>query len=459
MRTIGGRGRAVQSFRRMGKGIPGPGRFETLRRLAPNPFPRFGPFLVEMTQRYGHAVAFALPWRHYVFLNDPMLVKDVFVTQQHVFSKSLGARSLRYLLGEGLLTSEDPVHRRMRRIVQPAFHRERIAKYARVMEEHAQFFVERITPNEPFDVHAAMTELTLRIATTTLFGSDESGSTKLVSDAMRVMMEEFPYILLPFGWLRQRLPLPRRRRFERARARLDEIIYDLIDRRRRDGTDTDDALSMLLGAREVETGSSVTSEQIRDEVMTLFMAGHETTANLLTWTFYLLAQYPEADARLGSAAKTGDDGFVSRVLREGIRLYPPAWLIGRESLREVTLVDGSVIPKKTTVFISPQLLHRSPEYFADPLRFDPDRWLGPEPPPFAFVPFGGGSRRCIGEDFAWTEAAIVLSAIARRFRFVLEPGARVTALASVTLRPAGPVLMRAIARAESAASACVAAQA
>ncbi|MBV8375239.1 MAG: cytochrome P450 [Candidatus Eremiobacteraeota bacterium] len=433
----------------MPKRIPGPGRLETLRRLAPNPFPRFGPFLVEMTKRYGHAVAFALPWRRYVFLNDPTLIKDVFVTQQQAFSKSLGARSLRYLLGEGLLTSEDPLHRQMRRIVQPAFHRERVAAYARNMEAHAQRYVERIEPNELFDVHAAMTALTLGIATTTLFGSDESGSTRFVSDALRVMMEEFPYLLLPLGRLWQRVPLPRKRRFDAARRRLDTIIYGLIDRRRCAGANSDDALSMLLAARDVETGLRVTDEQIRDEVMTLFMAGHETTANLLTWALYLLAKHPEADSRLGNAALEGDAGFVSRVLHESMRLYPPAWIIGRESLREVTLVDGSIIAAKTTVFISPQLLHVRPEYFVDPLRFDPDRWLGPEPSPFAFVPFGGGARRCIGEDFAWTEAAILLSAIARRYRFVLEPGTRVTTLASVTLRPAGPVPMRAIARRES----------
>jgi cytochrome P450 len=429
----------------MPRRIAGPSRLETLRRLAPNPFPRFGPFLVEMTKRYGDAVAFALPWRNYVFLNDPVLIRDVFVTQQHAFSKSLGARSLKYLLGEGLLTSEDPLHRRMRRIVQPAFHRERVASYERGMEDHAQAFVERIEPGAPFDLHAAMTGLTLRIATTTLFGSDESGSTQLVSDALRVMMEEFPYVLLPWGWFWQRLPLPRKHRFDRARRKLDAIIYGMIARRKRSGADMGDALSMLLAASQ-QDGGGVPDEQIRDEVMTLFMAGHETTANLLTWTFYLLAQHPDIDVALGRAAVGGDAELVNRVLRESVRLYPPAWLIGREALRDVTLVDGRSIAAKTTVFISPLLLHRKPENFPNPQRFDPDRWREFEPPPFAFVPFGGGSRRCIGEDFAWTEAAIVLQAIVRRYRFALEPDAQVTTLASVTLRPAGPVPMRAFAR-------------
>ncbi len=435
----------------MAKRIAGPGRLETMRWLAPNPFPRFGPFLDEMTRRYGHAVAFALPWRRYVFLNEPALIKDVFVTQQHAFSKSLGARTLKYLLGEGLLTSEDPLHRQMRRIVQPAFHRERVAAYARVMETYAGEFVDRIRPDESFDVYAAMTELTLRIATTTLFGSDESSSTKLVSDALRLMMAEFPAMLLPIGPLLQRLPLPPKRRFDRARQQLDSVIYALIERRRRNGIDTGDVLSMLLAASEAEGETRPSNEQIRDEVMTLFMAGHETTANLLTWTFYLLALNPEIDARLGVAAREHDRPFVDRIVRETLRLYPPAWLIGRESLVDVTLVDESFIPAGTTVFISPKFLHIRSEYFPEPLRFSPDRWLGAEPAPFAFIPFGGGARRCIGEEFAYTEAAIVLMAIAHRYRFALEPGARVATLASVTLRPAGSVPMRAIPRVASAA--------
>ncbi|HTU81828.1 MAG TPA: cytochrome P450 [Candidatus Acidoferrales bacterium] len=426
--------------------IPGPGRWETFRALFPNPFPRFTPFLTEMTARYGNVVAFQLPWRSYVFVNDAPLIKDVFVTQQHAFSKSLGARTLRFLLGDGLLTSEDPLHRQMRRIVQPAFHRERIVQYAREMERAAVEFAGGLRPDESFDAHAAMTELTLRIATTTLFGSDESGSTQTVSRALRLMMEEFPHGLLPLGRLRQRLPLPSTLRFNAARDRLDEIIYDVIARRRRDGAQRDDALSMLLAASDAETGFAPSDRQIRDEVMTLFMAGHETTANLLTWTFYLLAKHPEIDRRLGEAAAAGNRDYVLRVVREALRLYPPAWLVGRESLHEVTLIDGTRIAAKTTVFISPLLLHRRPDYFADPNRFDPDRWIGFEPQPFSYVPFGGGARRCIGDEFAWHEASIVLAEVARRFRFGMEEGVEVGTLPLVTLRPAGPVPMRAIER-------------
>ncbi|HEX3459220.1 MAG TPA: cytochrome P450 [Candidatus Baltobacteraceae bacterium] len=418
--------------------IGGPGRWTTLRSLFPVPFRRFPAFLRATTERYGNVFAFALPWRSYVFVNEPALIKELLVTQQHAFVKSLGTRVLRLLLGEGLLTSEDPLHRRMRRVVQPAFHRRRIAEYARVMQRDGSDFAARLRPDEEFDAHAAMTELTLRIATQTLFGSDESESAGAVADALRLMMTEFPAMLTPIGALRQRLPLRNTRRFSRARSMLDEIIYALIARRRRDGTDRGDALSMLLASE------GAGDQQIRDEIMTLFMAGHETTANALTWAIYLLAQHPRVDERAASAARSGDEEYIGRVVKEVLRLYPPAWIIGRESVRDVTLSDGSPIPSGTTVFSSPLLLHRRADLFAEPDRFDPDRWLGPEPPPFAYVPFGGGARRCIGEEFALAETAIVLQALLQRYRFERAPEGRVEVAPLVTLRPAGPV--RVIAR-------------
>jgi cytochrome P450 len=402
------------------------------------PFRRFPSFLRDMTARYGNAFSFALPWRSYVFVNEPALIKDILVTQQHAFSKSLGTRVLRLLLGEGLLTSEDPLHLRMRRIVQPAFHRERLAEYARVMERDAHEFAGRLRPGEPFDAHAAMTGLTLRIATETLFGSDESDSASAVGDALRLMMGEFPHMLTPLGSLRQHLPLPTTRRFWHARAMLDEIIFGLIARRRSDASDRMDALSMLLE-------SCPTDRQVRDEIMTLFMAGHETTANALTWGLYLLAGNPSVAEKASAAAREGDREHLERVVKEVLRLYPPAWIIGRETLRDVTLSDGSRIPAKTTVFLAPLVLHRRAEYFGNPDAFDPDRWLDFEPPPFAYVPFGGGARRCIGDEFARNETIAVLETLLRRFRFEREPGTSVGVAPLVTLRPAGPVMMRAFA--------------
>jgi cytochrome P450 len=423
--------------------IPGPTRWSTLRSLLPVPFRRFPDFLRKITRRYGNVVAFALPWRSYVFVNEPALIKDVLVTQQHAFSKSLGTRVLRLLLGDGLLTSEDPLHRQMRRIVQPAFHRERLAEYARVMEADAREFARRLAPGVPFDAHAAMTELTLRIATETLFGSDESRSAQTVGDALRLMMNEFPAMLTPFGAFAQRLALRNTRRFWRARSVLDAIIYALIARRRRDGSDRNDALSMLLAAHDAQTGSRPSDEQVRDEIMTLFMAGHETTANALTWALYLLARNSADEERAAAAARNGDRTYLGCVIKEVLRLYPPAWIIGRETLRDVTLVDGSFIAARTTVFAAPLLLHRRADYFPDPDRFAPDRWLADEPPPFAYIPFGAGSRRCIGEEFALHEASIVLETLLPRFRFIQATGAQVGVAPLVTLRPSGPVMLRA----------------
>jgi cytochrome P450 len=424
---------------------PGPGSLETLRRLFPVPFAKFPGFVHHLTREYGEVSAFALPWRSYVFVNSPAVIKDILVTKQHAFAKSAGTRVLSLLLGDGLLTSEEPKHRQMRRIVQPAFHRERIARYMRIMEECADRFVERIVPGETFDAHAAMTEITLQIATLTLFGTDESAASETVSKALGLLMEEFPFVLGPLGALRQVLPLPSTQRFNRARRKLDDVVYGLIAKRRADGADRGDALSMLL-ATDAETGERMSDEQIRDEVMTLFLAGHETTANALTWTLYLLARHPEVDARLGEAAKNGDREFVMHVAREGMRLYPPAWIIGREAKTTTALVDGTLVAAGTTVFMSPLELHRRTEVFPEPERFNPDRWIGFEPPPFSYVPFGGGARRCIGEEFSWGEIALLLTVFARAFRFERTSEAPVGMSPLVTLRPDGPVNVRAIPR-------------
>jgi len=421
--------------------IPGPSRWATIRGLLPVPFERFPTFLRDITARYGNVVAFALPWRSYLFVNEAALVKAILVTQQHAFSKSLGTRVLRLLLGEGLLTSEDPLHRQMRRIVQPAFHRERIAEYAHAMERDANEFADGLNDGRTLDAHAAMTALTLRIATETLFGSDESDAARVVGDALRLMMGQFPYMLTPIGSLRSRLPFRKTRQFWHARATLDAIMFELIARRRRDGSERTDALSLLLAARADDTGYRPADSQLRDEIMTLFIAGHETTANALTWALVLLAQHPGIDDRLAAAARDGDRAYIVRTVKEVLRLYPPAWIIGRETLRDVTLNGGVAIPERTTVFFAPLMLHRRPDLFPYPDRFDPDRWHGSEPPPFAYVPFGGGARRCIGEEFALAEIAIVLTSLVSRWRFTLAPGASTRTAPLVTLRPAGPVLM------------------
>lgn len=423
---------------------PGPGMWQTYRRLRNTPLREFPTFLGELQREYGDVAAFRVPWRRFYFLNDPAAIREVLVTQQHAFVKSEGTRAMRELLGEGLVTSEEPLHRRMRRIVQPAFHRERIAGYASVMRECA---AQWRAPDGVFDMHAEMMELTLRIASKTLFGVDAGAQADRVGAALHEVVTIFPDVLGPFGAIKRRLPVPATLRFRKARRVLDEIVLELIAQRRRSAEDRGDALSMLLAARDEETGEGLDDAQVRDEVMTLFVAGHETTANALTWSWYLLARHPQVRDRLRDELTADPQTpYLDAVLNETLRLYPPAWILGRDALREID-VNGWRIRKGATILMSQLVLHRSAEYFDEPERFLPERWLPPPPPlpPFAYFPFGGGARKCLGDQFAWTEARIELAHLARRYTFEVQEPQRVDPDPIITLRPRGPVLMRAIA--------------
>ncbi|HET6896112.1 MAG TPA: cytochrome P450 [Candidatus Baltobacteraceae bacterium] len=423
---------------------PGPGMWQTYRRLRNTPLREFPTFLGELQREYGDVAAFRVPWRRFYFLNDPAAIREVLVTQQHAFVKSEGTRAMRELLGEGLVTSEEPLHRRMRRIVQPAFHRERIAGYASVMRECA---AQWRAPDGVFDMHAEMMELTLRIASKTLFGVDAGAQADRVGAALHEVVTIFPDVLGPFGAIKRRLPVPATLRFRKARRVLDEIVLELIAQRRRSAEDRGDALSMLLAARDEETGEGLDDAQVRDEVMTLFVAGHETTANALTWSWYLLARHPQVRDRLRDELTADPQTpYLDAVLNETLRLYPPAWILGRDALREID-VNGWRIRKGATILMSQLVLHRSAEYFDEPERFLPERWLPPPPPlpPFAYFPFGGGARKCLGDQFAWTEARIELAHLARRYTFEVQEPQGVDPDPIITLRPRGPVLMRAIA--------------
>jgi cytochrome P450 len=414
--------------------------WETYRRLRRTPLREFPAFLEAMQREYGPVSSFRVPWRRFYFLNDPAAIKDVLVARQHDFIKSEGTRAMRELLGEGLVTSEEPLHRRMRRIVQPAFHRERIAAYAQTMREYADAWR---APAGVFDMHAEMMELTLRIASKTLFGADAGEEADTVGAALQEVIEVFPDVLGPFGAIKRRLPIGPTRRFRRARGVLDQIVLRLIAERRASGEDRGDALSMLLASRDAETGETLNDEQVRDEVMTLFVAGHETTANALTWTWYLLAKHPAIATRLHEEVRgNADSPFLDAVLNEVLRLYPPAWILGRDAVRDVEAA-GWRLRKGATVFLSQLVMHRSPEYFGEPLGFVPERWLDPPAlPQFAYYPFGGGARKCIGDQFAWMEARIHLRTLASRYTFALEnPQEGIAREPIITLRPAGPVRM------------------
>lgn len=423
---------------------PGPGMLETYRRLRKIPLHEFPIFLSAVSREYGAVVQFAVPWRRFYFFNDPALIKEVLVTQQHAFVKSEGTRVLSELLGKGLVTSEEPQHRRSRRIVQPAFHKARIAGYAQTMQRYAD---EWEPPAGAFDMHAAMMQLTLRIASTTLFGVDAGSQSERVSHALRDVVEAFPDVLGPFGRIKRLLPLPPVLRFRRARRLLDEIVLELIAHRRRQSEDRGDALSMLLASHD-EGGGALDDRQVRDEVMTLFVAGHETTANLLLWAWYLLAKHPACAEQLREDLRAAEHPpYLDAVLEETLRLYPPVWVLGREAKAEVG-AGGWRVRKGATVLMSQLVLHRTAATFEEPDAFRPERWLARRDlEPFAFLPFGAGSRKCIGDEFARTEARIVLASLARRFSFELDPPELTVApMPIVTLRPAEPVPMRAVQR-------------
>ncbi|MFN2448593.1 MAG: cytochrome P450 [Candidatus Baltobacteraceae bacterium] len=421
----------------------GPGMWQTYRRLRATPLREFPTYLFDVSQAYGPVCTFRVPWRRFYFLNDPAAIKDVLVTQQQHFTKSEGTRAMRELLGEGLVTSEEPLHRQMRRIVQPAFHKTRIAGYLRTMHEYAHAWR---APVGVFDMHAQMMELTLRIASKTLFGADAGEEADRVGAALQEVVRIFPDVLGPFGAIKRRLPFGPAANFRRARAILDIIVLRLIAQRRASGEDRGDALSMLLASRDADTNLTLSDRQVRDEVMTLFVAGHETTANALTWTWYLLAKYPHAAQRLRDELRADPQtAYLDGVLNETMRLYPPVWILGRDARADVD-AGGWRLRKGATVLISQLVMHRSAAYFDEPLVFKPERWgdIG-ELPPFAYFPFGGGARKCIGDQFAWSEARTELAALVQRYRFALaDPAQEVVPEPIITLRPRGPLLMKAV---------------
>jgi cytochrome P450 len=410
-------------------------------------------FLAGVAGEYGPIAHWTILRRHFYFLDDPDLIEEALVLRGRDYKKGRGIERLKPLLGNGLLSSEEPLHLRQRRMIQPAFARERIAAYGTQMVAAAQRHMANWQPGSTLELDAEMTRLTLTIAAQTLFGADVKGEADAVRSSLDTVMREFPGSVSLTSELTDLLPLPSRRRFERARASLDAIIYGLIAARRAAGSGApDDVLSLLLAARDGD--AAMDDRQIRDEMMTLFLAGHETTANALAWTWYLLARHPAAARRLQdevravlggrapSAADVPELRFTRDVFAEAMRLYPPAWLIGRRALADTRL--GSYAVARGSVVLASQLVtHRSPRLWREPDAFRPERWSADPPVPrFAYFPFGGGGRLCIGESFAWTEGVLIIAAIAQRFRFEAVDAVPVEPEPLVTLRPRTPIRLR-----------------
>ncbi len=412
---------------------------------------------IRVARDYGDVAMFRLGPVRLALLNHPDLVREVLVTHDDWFHKGRGVEQLKRILGQGLLTSEGDLHKRQRRLIQPIFNHDRIAGYGTDMVALGAQARERWHDGERLDIAREMMRLTLAVVGKTLFGVDVEGSAGDVGHALETVMRWTMNLISPYGIFLDMLPLPGHRRFSEGLAQLDAIIQRMILERRQNPS-LGDLLSRLLAAQDVEgDGKGMSDRQVRDEAMTLFLAGHETTAQALSFTWYLLAQHPQVEAKLweelgrvlGDRLPSADDYpklvYTRQVLWESMRLYPPAWIISRNAQRDFEL-RGFLIPKDTVVITCQYISHRDPRFFPDPERFDPGRFT-PEAvaarPRYAYYPFGGGSRVCIGEGFAGMEGTLLLATLAQRWRFRLEPGFQLELEPLVTLRPRHGIAVRA----------------
>jgi cytochrome P450 len=405
-----------------------------------------------LARRYGPFVRTRLPL-HIYFVSGPALIEEILVKQASSFRKDRVSRQLSRAIGEGLVVSEGDLWRRQRRLMQPAFHQAELRSYGGVMVDLACEAAASWRSGEARNVHEDMMALTLGIVAKLLFGVDVTAEARDVGRTISTIMEDFTGALglvplTPLG----RLPTLRGLRIRRNVRHLDRIVYRIIAQRRAAANVGHDLLSLLLEARD-EDGGRMSDQQLRDETLTLFVAGHETTALALTYALTLLALHPEPQARLadelaevlgGRRPELGDLErlkFTEAVVLETMRLYPPVWGIGREALADVE-IGGFRVPKGGSVFMSQWVVHRDPALFPDPERFDPTRWTTGEAqrlPRFSYFPFGGGPRVCIGNRFAMMEATLVLAVLAQRFQLATTPETKLELLPTVTLRPRGPV--------------------
>jgi len=414
-------------------------------------------FIEMLAREYGDIVRTRFFYVRAYFLYHPDHIEYVLATNSRNFIKPLSFRTpfFRRLVGRGLLTSEGDFWRRQRRLAQPAFHRERISSYGRVMVKDAEEMLATWRDGEIRDVHRDMMHLTMKIVTHTLFNVDVTDDADKVARALSVLVEPFGSQATLRWILDNRLPTPANRRFHKVAAQLDEVVYRIISERRAQGDqDHGDLLSMLLQAHD-EDGSQMTDQQLRDEVITLFLAGQETTALTLTWAWYLLARHPEAEAMLwqeldealaGRSPEAADMSrlrFTEMVVKESMRLYPPAYVVGREAVEECE-IGGFYVPPRMQVFMPTWVVHRDPRFFETPDDFRPQRWT-PEfinsLPKYAYFPFGGGPRLCIGNLFAMMEIVLLIATIARNFRLSRVTDHPVQLQPAMSLRPRNGIRM------------------
>lgn len=418
--------------------------------------------LFEHLRSYGRAAHYRILFNDVVLLYDPADIREVLIDKAASFGKDRTQKRMKILLGEGLITSDGEAHKRGRRIAAPAFHRQRIQGYAGQIVELSAGLCAEWKPGKPLDIAAEMMRLALRITARTLFDTEVTPEIQVINEQVNIVMDLYNYLVaMPRAELLLDSPLPKMRRFRQAKAKLDEVVDTMIQRRRTEVSaggleQRGDLLSMLLAARDDQAegnGLKLTANELRDQVLTLFLAGYETVANALAWTWLLLGQNPvaeaklhdELDAVLADRLPTLEDmprlEYTAMVLAESMRLYPPAWAMGREALEDVA-VGPYRMRKGTMVVFSQYIIQRDPRWFPHPERFWPERFTAEAKaarPKFAYFPFGGGGRQCIGESFALMEATLALATIAQRWRLALVPGQIIQPQPKITLRPKGGI--------------------
>ncbi len=398
----------------------------------------------------GDIAHFKVGGREMFLISKPEYIKEVIINHHQDLVKSDSLKIAKPLLGEGLLTSEGEFHHRQRRLVQPTFNHERVTGYAQVMVDRALETSDGWKDGETLDIHSEMMRLTLAIVSKTLFGADLEGEAAQVSEALSSALESLHRLKTPGSGVLRKLSLSGNKQIERSKKTLDAIMYRIIEERQRSGEDKGDLLSMLLQARDKEgDGSGMSDLQVRDEAMTLFLAGHETTAKALTWSWYLISENPgaesklhaEVDALLGGRPPTPQDfpklEYTMKIMTEALRLYPPSWTLGVKVTRPFS-VAGFPLPVGATLVMSQYLVQHDARYFPEPEKFLPERWtpdFRSSLPRFAYFPFGGGPRACIGEQFAWMEGVLVIATIAQKWRVRHVPGHKVELSPRLTLRP------------------------
>ncbi|MFZ0298023.1 MAG: cytochrome P450, partial [Candidatus Sulfotelmatobacter sp.] len=421
-----------------------------LRKFRPvNPIVLFQ----HLAETYGDIAHYKIGHHHIVFLNHPEYIREVLVVQNDNFIKERTVQRSKMLLGEGMITAEGAEHRAQRQTAQPAFHRQRIVEYGSVMVEEACRTRDSWSAGEQRDIAADMMHLTLNVVARTLFATDLRQEVFELASAINRIMGLYNFlVMLPAAeWLVHLRP-PGLAAFVRARKRIDAVVYRMIDTHRKTGLDRGSLLDLMLAAspaNDEESRESFSRESLRDQVVTIFLAGYETVANALSWTWYLLSQNADCELRFHKEVERVLQGrlpavedvprlcYTENVMAESLRMYPPAWAMGRYARNDFALGDF-FLPARTTVLISQFVTHRDARYFPDPFRFDPDRFSvegKARRAKFTYFPFGAGVRQCIGESFAWMEGVLILATLAQRWKLRLLPGHRVEPQPLITLRP------------------------